>query len=216
MDFSRDYPIYLVPHGGGYASIVDPQAESVQLLVVYTEEQDAADFMIQFGLPGSPRALHNDREFLWLLQSLQSPVTQVAFDPRPVEQQVNSRWTVSVQSLMEDHLAADYSPWSYPIFVIATDCGFTSIQGQASDGRPILAVAVFTKASKARAYLEAAEETGTLCKLADMDQARRFLESLALEVFAVAVDPVVTDEKRSAKHCFDIATLLEKYLVRES
>ena len=36
------YPLYLAPHGGGYASIVDPQSDSVQLLVVYTDEQAAA------------------------------------------------------------------------------------------------------------------------------------------------------------------------------
>lgn len=208
-----DYPVYLVPHAGGFASIVDPQAESAQLLVIYTQRDSAADFMRHHDLPGAPRPLRNPREFRWLLQALSGPVTQVAFDPQPAADGIDTRWSVGVQTLLEDHLQASLSPWNYPVCVIAQDAGFACIQGQSSDGRPLTAVALFTRPEKANAYLEASGESGTLCELTDVQGARRFLDSLALHVFAVAVDPVATAEGRSAKYCFDIATLLEKYLV---
>ncbi|MCH5376340.1 MAG: hypothetical protein JJ992_20410, partial [Planctomycetes bacterium] len=70
-----------------------------------------------------------------------------------------------------------------------------------------------TSCEKAETYLQSAEEAGDLLELKDMNAARRFLSSLALEVFSVAIDPVVQDSTRTAKYCFDIATLLEKYLV---
>ncbi len=213
MSISWDYPVYLVPHGTGYVSIFVSGDSTEQMLVVYTREQSAVDFMEDHGLAGTPRPLQNAREFRWLLEALRAPVTRVAFDPVIKQRQASPRWEVGVQSLLNDHLAADFSPWNYPVYVIAQDTGFACIRGRASDGRPLTAVAVFTSSEKATAYLESAEETGELCELADMNLTRRFLSSLALEVFSVALDPVVEHSTRTAKYCFDIATLLEKYLV---
>jgi hypothetical protein len=215
MTFSWNYPIFLIPHGGGYASIVDPEDTNRQLLVVFTKEEPALAFFVEFNILGRPRALKNSREFAWLLQSLQEPVTRVAFDPKPAQGEVNAAWTVAVATLLNHHLAVDFSPWNYPSFVIAEESGFASIEGQSSDGRPLTAVGVFTSADKARDYLSATDSKGTLCELKNVDEARRFLESLDVNVFAVALDPTVKDGQHTAKHCFDIATLLEKYLVND-
>ena len=72
-----EYPIYLIPHGGGFASMVDPNTPPdcarTQMLVVYTESEFALQFMAEFGMEDTPRMLFNDREFSWLLQSLRAP-----------------------------------------------------------------------------------------------------------------------------------------------
>jgi hypothetical protein len=207
------YPVYLIPHGAGYVSIAANDGSDDQMLVVYTSEQSAAGFMDDHGLPGTPRPLRNDREFCWLLDALRAPVTRVAFDPRVVDRRAHPRWEIPVKTLRDEHLSADFSPWNYPVYAVAQDTGFASIHGRASDGRPLTAIAFFTSPERARAYLRAAGEAGELCELPDMRLARRFLDSLALEVFAVAVDPVADQSARTAEFCFDIATLLEKYLV---
>jgi hypothetical protein len=208
-----NYPVYLIPHLAGFVSIAANDGSDEQMLVVYTCEPSASEFMDDHGLPGSPRPLQNAREFGWLLDALRAPVTRVAFDPRVVDRQAHVRWEIPVKTLRDEHLAADLSPWNYPVYVVAQDTGFVCIHGQASDGRPLTAIAVFTSSERADRYLQAAGETGHLCELADMQRTRRFLDSLALEVFAVAVDPVADESTRTAKYCFDIATLLEKYLV---
>jgi hypothetical protein len=129
------------------------------------------------------------------------------------DRRAHPRWEVPVKTLRDEHLSADLSPWNYPVYVIAQGTGFASIHGCASDGRPLTAIAFFTTSERACDYLRDAGETGELCELTDLRLTRRFLDRLALEIFAVAVDPVVDDAGRTAKYCFDIATLLEKYLV---
>lgn len=213
MDITWKYPIYLIPHQTGYVSIWADDGSDDQMLVVYTCEESAAEFMDDHGLPGQPRPLQNAREFRWLLDALHAPVTQVAFDPRVEQRRARTRWKISIAVLRDEHLDADFSPWNYPIYAIAQDTGFACIQGQASDGRPLTAIALFTSSARAERYLESAGEDGQLCEVGDMTLARRLLDSLPLDVFSVAIDPVVDDSVRKARHCFDIATLLEKYLI---
>jgi len=214
-----EYPIYLIPHGGGYASIVDPHAEAdvvpTQMLVVYTESEVAVQFMSEFGMADTPRMLFNDREFSWLLQSLRAPVTDVAFDPSPLGDKIEARWQVAVRELLDDHLTADYSPWNYPVYAIAQATGFVSIDGAGNKGEPLTILGLFTSPDKAKGYLEAADESGELCRLTNLDEARIFLAALTEQIAAVALDPIIERDQRIAKHCFPLKTLLNKYLVRD-
>lgn len=214
-----EYPIYLIPHGGGYASMVDPNtqadAEPTQMLVVYTESEVAVRFMTEFGIPDTPRMLFNDREFGWLLQSLRAPVKEVAFDPSPLGDEIAARWQVAVPELLEEYLTADYSPWNYPVYAVAQETGFVSIDGTGSAGEPLTVLGLFTSQEKANEYLKAADESGELCTLKNLDEAQVFLTALTGQVAAVALDPIVEQDQRTAKHCFPLKTLLEKYLVRE-
>jgi len=214
---SWSYPLYLIPHEGGYVSIVSAETHrgSDQLLAVFTEEQRVREFMVHVGIDAAPFLLHNDREFIWMLRRLNDPVTRVTFDPAAEKDADQPGWTLSLESLLKNHLEADYSPWNYPIFVIAQDSGFVSIKGESDDGRPLIAIAVFTSHEKAETYLKATDEEGSLCELADMKQTRQFLGGLAIEVFSVALDVIAVSDRRIASHCFDIATLMEKYLVSE-
>ncbi len=215
MNPSWQYPIYLIPHGGGYASIVDPDSsdQPVHHLAVYDELRMAIEFMHDFSILGAPRPMQNDREFLWLLQSLQAPVTQVALNPQPNDDGLRARWTISVRELMDDHLTVEYSPWNYPIYVVALDAGFICIGGQSNDGRDITAIGVFSNEALANKYLEAAGESGTTCELTSVEQATRFFSALDGKVAAAALDPVINDGRHTAKHCFELETLLTKYLV---
>ncbi|MBI2480630.1 MAG: hypothetical protein HYV60_19000 [Planctomycetia bacterium] len=214
-----EYPIYLIPHGGGFASMVHPDteadAEPTQMLVVYTESEVAVQFMSEFGMDDKPRMLFNDREFSWLLRSLRAAVTDVAFDPSPLGDKVGARWQVAVRELLATHLTADYSPWNYPVYAIAQDTGFASIDAADSDGQPLTVLGLFTSEGKANSYLAAANESGELCPLTNLDEARTFLTALTNLIGAVALDPTVENDQRTAKHCFPLDTLLSKYLVRE-
>ena len=212
------YPIYLIKHGGGYASIVDPTAEdsSRQSLVVFRDEEQALGFMAACGILGTPRELNNDRELGWLLQSLQAPVTGVVFDPSASAEEQDSGVRVTVQDLLEKDLVPDNSPWNYPVYVVAQDEGFVCIDGTDSDGKRIAAIAFFTSEERIAAYLAAANETGATCAMMDLGEARSFLTGVGSQAAAVAIDPTVEDGRRTAKHCLGIKTLLEKYLVVET
>lgn len=214
-----EYPIYLIPHGGGYASMVDPdneaEAEPTQMLVVYTESDVAVQFMSEFGIPDTPRMLFNDREFGWLLESLRSPVRDVVFDPSPLGDKIDARWQVAVRELLDEYLTADYSPWNYPVYAIAQETGFVSIDGAGSLGESLTVLGLFSSQDKAKGYLEAADESGELCTLTNLDETRIFLTALTEQIAAVALDPIVEQERRTAKHCFPLETLLKKYLVRD-
>ena len=215
MVFHWSYPVYLIPHAGGYASVVGAPTcddDRTHFLVVHTDEQPATEFMQRFEIEGRPKRLHNHREFRWLLLSLRDPVRHVAFDPDPDEGQVNARWSASVGDLLRDHLKADYSPWNYPVCVVAQEDGFASIQGSGPAGEPLTAICVFTDEEKAHDYLAAAGEVGSLCTLDNPDQARTFLAALGPGVSAVALDPRVEAGLRTARHGFSLQTLLDKYL----
>jgi hypothetical protein len=48
MSFSWQYPIYLLPHDQGYASLIDSnEDEPIQLLIVCTAAQSAVELMEQ-------------------------------------------------------------------------------------------------------------------------------------------------------------------------
>src|SRR6056297_528861 len=151
MAIDLEYPVYLLPVPGGYASVVSqqPDSEPIYSLAVFLDEERAIRFMETCNLPGTPRPLNNAREFRWLLQSLKEPVTQVAFDPSADAQELVARWIVSLEELLNDHIVADHSPWNYPVFVIAQGEGFVSIAGSSDAGQSIQAVALFSSADKA-------------------------------------------------------------------
>ena len=172
MTFTWKYPVYLIPLDGGYVSVVEPQATEPRPhhLAVFTSEEAAAAFMHYCQIPGSARPLNNAREFGWLLQSLQQPVSRVAFDPQPDSLTVECRWDVAVQELLKRHLVADYSPWNYPVLVIRQEHGYASIEGQTSQGSHWTAIAFFTSREKSEAYVQASGTPGTLRELADASQ----------------------------------------------
>lgn len=214
LNFTWNYPLYIVPHGPGYVSLVDPNVgPSTQWLAVYTNESLAQKLMYQYQVLGSPRPLENAREFAWLVRSLKPPVTQVAFDPQPTDESINAAWKVSCRELLDDHLSIDYSPWNYPVFVIANDDGFVSIEERQADGAGQVALAVFTSEDRVSQYLQASGEAGTPCRLANVDEATRFFTGVSTLVDAVALDPQVSEGERTAKYCFRIDKLLTDYLV---
>jgi hypothetical protein len=215
MIIDWQYPLYVIPLGGGYVSVVDsPTADAPQqMLAVFTSLPVAESFVQVHQLDCAPKPLHNGREFGWLLQSLRAPVTQVAFDPEAGEQRVTSRWTVGVQQLLEHHLQVDSSPWNYPVFVVRQQEGYASIEGHADDGRSLRAVCLFTSSDKAQAYLQDTGLEATVQSLPDRQAARQLLEQMVPDVTAVALDAVVSEGKHSARYCFPIQVLLDKYLV---
>lgn len=194
--------------------MVDPDSQDEQLLVVCNSQEDAARLIYQFEILSAPKPLSNDREFYWLLQSVSYPVIGVAFNPRPEGTSINAEQIISTTELMEVHLKPDRSPWNYPVFTIAEEEGFACIEGSEVDGQPLMAICLFTSIERANEYLHESKEKGTPCKLQDLNQAREFFgkidESYAV---AVAIDPVIEDKIRSAKYCFSIQTLMEKYLI---
>ncbi len=116
--------------------------------------------------------------------------------------------------MLAKHIVVDHSPWNYPVFIIEQSNGFVSIEGSASDGREMRAVGLFTKREKAQAYLNDIAEDGAIVSLDDMEQTRNFLHSVLPDATAVALDLVIEDGHQTAKYCFSIRTVLDKYLVK--
>ncbi len=215
MPIEWEYPIAALAHGGGYASVVDSHDDGDDerhSLIVITEIESVTDTMQQLGILGAPKWIRNAREFRWLIESLRHPVTHVAFDLSPVDGDPNPSWHVAITELLASHLPADYSPWNYPIFVVAIEEGFVSIAGSRTDGSELHALVVFSSEAKAEAYVEEAKR-GELCKIQDLDEAVKYFGAMAEVVDAVALDPAVENGGCRTERCFDIETLLEKYLV---
>lgn len=218
MSFTWHYPLYLIPLDGGYVSVVgaQPEVSPVHHLAVFTSEDLAMSFMQHCAILGAPRPLRNAREFGWLLQSLRHPVTQVTFDPQPDSAHVASRWTATVEDLLQHHLVPDNSPWNYPVFVVRQQRGYASILGQSPDGMRWTAVGLFTLRGKAEAYLQASHAEGTICELGEVAEVRALLREMAATATAVALDPTISEGRHSAAHCFSIQTLLDRYLTASS
>lgn len=215
MDFSWQYPLFLLPHDQGYASLLDRStATPRQSLIVCTGPELAIELMTQFAMLGAPRALRDHREFRWLLQSLQEPVTHVAFDPEPTDDAVNATFRTSVKDLLTRHLPNDLSPWNYPVYAIGLADGFACIETDAASS--LRAVGIFTSANAAEAYLQDARLQGELLELTDLDTTVTFLAAIKNEIAAVAVDPHVVADRCRTDFCSTIDVLLAKYLVREA
>ncbi|GAA4432508.1 hypothetical protein [Bremerella cremea] len=211
-----EYPVYLIAHGGGYTSIVDPQDTDEQpqhILTTHSTESVALGFMQQFAIIGEPRQLNNDREFRWFLKSLKLPVTKVAYDPQPVEFDINAKWVSSIKRLLEEFLIVDNSPWNYPVFVVETDEGYSSISGNDENGASITLLNLFTEEEKAKAYAQKQEESGKVITLHNMKHVREILLGLRQSVSAVAMDPVFEENESSSQYCIGVDALLDKYLV---
>jgi len=211
-----EYPLYLIAHGGGYTSIVDPKDTDDQpqhILTTHSSEQVALNFMQQFAIIGEPRQLNNDREFRWFLKSLKLPVTQVAYDPDPVEFDLNAKWIAKIKTLLEDHLIVDNSPWNYPVFIIQQEDGYSSIAGNDEEGQPITLLNLFTDEEKAKKYAATEEGSGEVTTLHNMEHVREILLGLRDTVSAVALDPVFDENESSSQYCIGVEALLDKYLV---
>ena len=211
-----EYPLYLIAHGGGYTSIVDPKDTDDQpqhILTTHSSEQVALSFMQQFAIIGEPRQLNNDREFRWFLKSLKLPVTKVAYDPEPVEFDINAKWTAKIKTLLEDFLIVDNSPWNYPVFVIKQEDGYSSTVGNDEEGQPITLLNLFTEEEKAKKYLTTEDGSGEVTTLHNMEHVREILLGLRESVSAVAMDPVYAENESSSQYCIGVEALLDKYLV---
>lgn len=211
-----EYPLYLIAHGGGYTSIVDPQDTDDQpqhILTTHSSEAVALNFMQQFAIIGEPRQLNNDREFRWFLKSLKLPVTKVAYDPDPVEFDVNAKWIAKIKTLLEDFLIVDNSPWNYPVYVIKQEDGYSSTVGNDEEGVPITLLNLFTDEEKAKKYSKTEEGAGELMTLHNMEHVREMLLGLRDTVSAVAMDPVYEENESSSQYCIGVEALLDRYLV---
>ncbi|MBA2114637.1 hypothetical protein [Bremerella alba] len=211
-----EYPLYLIAHGGGYASIVDPKDTDDQpqhILTTHSTEQVALNFMQQFAIIGEPRQLNNDREFRWFLKTLKLPVTQVAYDPEPVEFDINAAWIAKITTLLEEYLIVDNSPWNYPVFVIKQQDGYSSTVGNGEEGEPITLLNLFTDETKANKYAATDDGAGEVITLHNMEHVREILLGLRDSVSAVAMDPVYEENESSSQYCIGLEALLDKYLV---
>ncbi|MFN3149526.1 hypothetical protein [Bremerella sp.] len=211
-----EYPLYLIAHGGGYTSIVDPKDTDDQpqhILTTHSSEQVALNFMQQFAIIGEPRQLNNDREFRWFLKSLKLPVTQVAYDPEPIEFDINAKWVAKIKTLLEDFLIVDNSPWNYPVFVIKQKDGYSSTAGNDEEGQPITLLNLFTDEEKAKKYSTTNEGAGEVMPLHNMEHVREILQGLRESVSAVAMDPIYEEDESSSQYCIGVEALLDKYLV---
>ncbi len=212
MTFHWNYPVYVIPLGGGFASVVDPEdaASPTHALAVFTSSDNARHFMQVCGLPGAPRALTNAHQFAWLLQSLQHPVTHVAFDPAAEQKRVTAAWLVTAAELLTHPTVADRSPWNYPVFVVMHPTGFASIAGRADDGEELTAVCLFTERAKAEQYLNQSPATGEVFAIEDLTTILEFLHKISATASAVALDPTVEAGNHTAEYCVNITTLLEQ------
>ncbi len=213
MNFTWNYPIYLIRHEGGYASVaVDSSGDEARFAVaVFTSVSGAEAFMAAAEFQGEPQALGSDREFAQFLAALRPPFTEVAFDSAPEGPNVNARWTAGVADLLEKHLAGklDLSPFSYPVYVLDQDQGYASIEG---GDEQMVAIALFTDRDLAEKYRSGAGINASLHALDAPDQLTDLLRSLSEAVTAVALNPTADGGQRHAKTCVPVATLLEKYL----
>lgn len=215
-----DYPLFVVAHGGGYVSIVDPSDEDDeqprQILATHSSEVAALAFMQQFAIVGEPRQLNNDREFRWFLKSLKHPVTKLAFDPQPVELDLNARWIMPIDQFLADYLVVDNSPWHYPVFVIDHGDGFGSIEGRNEEGEPVTLLSIFTGEQTAENFLKRQPRGGTVLKLHNMPHVRELLVGLQDEIAAVAIDPLLDEDTTTSQYCLGVDALLNKYLTLDA
>lgn len=213
MNISWQYPLYLIPIQGGFASVSDnDSSEPDQSLIVFSSDAAAVLFISHFNLLSAPKAIQNDRELSWLLHGLKPPVTRMLLDANPANPESKSGQLFTVKEVLST-LKPDLSPWDYPVYAIATDVGFVTIDGAAADGEFLSAIAFFTSQEKAHQYLESSGDTGETCEIKNRIDANIFLRGVSKMVGAVAIDPIVEGNKHSAKYCFSVETLLNKYLI---
>jgi hypothetical protein len=222
MSFTWNYPIYLVSHGGGLASIAGQDADGQPFgsVAVFTQREMAAAFIVGAGIEDTEaenpvRLLENDREFAYLLSGLRPPVTAVVFDPSSQDAQVAPAWQVNIETLLQNHLPLARSPWDYPVYAIGEGAGYASIIGRAQGQDDLVAMGLFTTIALAEAYRDVAQIKGRIEQLDQPPALRRLLGVLGQSINAVALDPTLVEGRRTAKWCVDIATLLEKYLPEE-
>jgi len=212
-----NFPLYLIPNHQGYAAVADNdpltgEPEPDQSLLLFSDESSAIMLIAAFELLSAPKPLRNERELVWLLQSLKSPVHHVLLDPNPVQPASDSGRKLPIDQVLQQ-LKPDLSPWNYPVYAVAVDEGFLTIDGTASSGETLSALALFASKEKVDDYLRQAGTSGRYCEIADRQQAIVFFRAVRELVSAVALDPQIENGRHTARYGFSLDTLLEKYLV---
>jgi len=217
--FAWSYPIYLVRHAGGYASVAlqGEGDEPRYALTVFTTEELGDKFVETVGIDGECWSLRNDREFARVLCGLSGPFAEVVFDAAPIETEINEKWRVSAQDLLENYLPLANSPWDYPVYVLRDidktgQSGYVSIEADIPERGHLIALALFTTQDTAVAYGEAAGINGPHECIETPEQLATLLRELSETTTAVAWEPTVVEGKSVTKQCASVTVLLEKYL----
>lgn len=225
----KKYPVYVIRVGTGYATISTPQSpeETPEFAVlVFSEENLAAEFVTASGLEDAEvRFVRDERELARVLVPQRDPVTHVALD---VKLEGNGHLTltcVPIPEMLHKHLLKARSPWDYPVFLLELPGGgFAGIrvalptEGSAENGPPKAGsvIALFTTNQNAKTYRQGMSNPSGV-KIYPVEtpvRLREILQEVARDVFAVALDPVITEDGiHKTPQCMEVGKFLGTFLM---
>lgn len=211
MSFLLTYPVIVIRHGGGYASLASEMPDGAQLLAVaaFSNEQTLREFVVAARLEGEIEFLPTSEDFARFVRAMRPPAAAIAFDPEVTEEGIRTRGQVDVATLLRDFLPAMGITWNYPVYAIRMESGYACIAGETPQG-PMIALALFDEEDVATAYRAAAEVEGEIESILDAPALVTFLDALDDAINAVAFDPQVTEIGHMARWCVRRAMLIDK------
>ncbi len=217
MSFELEYPIYLCSHKGGFASIGHETADDGEFtsfaIVMFSSTEKLERFLAAAGIEGEPLAVESEKLFIRFLYKLQAPFTAIAFDPLPDVAGSHALWTVSVQSLLQEHLPLAQSPWEYPLYALSGVDDWEMIDGARSDGDSMFLLCLFCSEQTATAYADALDKKVTPQEIETPEALRLLVSGLLPAITAVAFDPAIGEDGTPiAGTCMSSDTILEKYI----
>lgn len=225
----KKYPVYVIRVGMGYATISTPHSPEDApefAVLVFSEEHLAAEFITASGLEDAEvRYVRDDREFARVLVPQRDPVTHVALDAKLEGDGHLTLTCVPIPEMLHKHLLKARSPWDYPVFLLELPAGgFAGIrvalpaEGNAGNAPPKAGsvIALFTTNQNAKTYRQGMTSPSGV-KIYPVDtpvRLREILQEVARDVFAVALDPIITEDGlHKTPQCMEVEKFLMTFLV---
>ncbi len=232
----KKFPVYVIRVGTGYATISTPHSPEDApefAVLVFSGEKPAEQFISDTSLEDAEvRYVRNERELARVLVPQRDPVTHVALDAKLEAAGHLTLICIPIPEMLHKHLLKARSPWDYPVFFLELPGGgFAGIKtalpesdGAPPDGEAKNAdkknappksgnvIALFSTNQKAKTYRQGMNHPSGV-KIFPVDtpvRLREILREAAKDVFAVALDPIITEDGlHKTPQCME----LEKFLV---
>lgn len=224
----KKYPVYVIRVGLGYATISTPHSseEAPEFAVlVFSEEHLAAEFIAASGLEDAEvRFVRDERELARVLVPQRDPVTHMALDAKLEGEGHLTLTCIPIPEMLHKHLLKARSPWDYPVFLLElTGGGFAGIRvalpAEGAENAPPKAgsvVALFTSNQNAKTYRQGMSNPSGV-KIYPVEtpvRLREILQEVARDVFAVALDPIITEDGvHKTPQCMEVGKFLMTFLV---
>ncbi|MDA7951291.1 MAG: hypothetical protein MPJ24_07355 [Pirellulaceae bacterium] len=218
------FPLYILPHGGGYVSLMRSQyrlategpkgeggnqeeKEDHLAVVLFDDLSLAGDFQEAAGISAPLSSLKRPEDFAEFVRGLTDKTPTVILNPQLKEGELIVEAQAKAVELLARELPSPGIRWGLPLYLLQQKEGWFSLCGTGQDGKQQQAVAAFTQKKALLSVQEELSLVGEIVSLGSLERLNTFLGEIGEEATALAFNPTVEGGRLRASYAITVIGL---------